>query len=65
MNRQINPNHCYEVEGAVYMLEPVRGTPEWRVMKDGRLRQTFTSLAAAKGWLEHVLEHPQSDRRTA
>jgi hypothetical protein len=63
MNRQINPDHCYETEdGVMYMLEPVHGTPEWRVMKDGRERQTFTSLMAAQGWLEHVLRYPESDR---
>jgi hypothetical protein len=63
MNRQINPDHCYESDdGSMYMLEPVHGAPEWRVTKDSRPWRTFTSLAAAKGWLEHVLEHPESDR---
>jgi hypothetical protein len=63
MNRQVNPDCCYEAEdGTMYMLEPVHGTPEWRVVKDGRGHRTFTSLAAAKGWLEHVLEHPESDQ---
>ena len=61
MNRQVNPDRCYDVEGVVYMLEPARGTPEWHVLKDGRKHRTFTSLTAAKGWLEHVLEHPESD----
>ena len=62
MNKQINPDHCYETEdGVLYMLEPAHGTPEWHVLKDGRKHQTFTSLMAAKGWLEHVLEHPQAD----
>ena len=57
MNKQINPDHCYETEdGVSYMLEPVHGTPEWRVLKDGKRHQTFTSLMAAKGWLEHVLD---------
>jgi hypothetical protein len=32
-------------------------------LKDGRKHRDFTSLAAAKGFLEHVLEHPMSDRR--
>ena len=60
MNRQVNPDHCYDVEGVMYMLAPTteRDSPEWWVMKDGRHHRTFTSLAAAKGWLEHVLEHP-------
>ena len=58
MNRQINPDQCYETDdGVMYMLEPVYGTPEWHVLKDGRHHQRFTSLMAAKGWLEHVLEH--------
>jgi hypothetical protein len=63
MNRQINPDHCYETDdGVMYMLEPVYRSPEWRVLKDGRKHRTFTSLAAAKDWLEHVLEHPESDK---
>jgi hypothetical protein len=62
MNRQVNPDHCYETDGDTYVIEPVRGTPEWHVLKDGRPHRTFTSLAAAKGWLEHVLQHPESDR---
>jgi hypothetical protein len=65
MNRQVNPNHCYEAEdGSMYMLVPanIHGSPEWHVEKDGRRWRTFTSLTAAKGWLEHVLEHPESDR---
>ena len=58
MNRQVNPDHCYETDdGTMYML-----VPEWHIMKDGREYRTFTSLAAAKGWLEHVLEHPESDK---
>ena len=61
MNKQMNPDHCYQVEDVTYMLEPVRGTPEWNVLKDGRKHRTFTSLMAAKGWLEHILEHPRSD----
>ena len=66
MNRQVNPDHCYETDdGVMYILKPVRGTPEWDVLKNGRIYRTFTSLMAAKGWLEHVLEHPASDRRTA
>ena len=63
MNRQVNPDHCYETDdGVMYMLQPAYGTPEWHVMKDGREYRTFTSLYAAKCWLEHVLEYPQSDR---
>ena len=65
MNRQVNPDHCYESDEGMYMLVPVHGTPEWKVTKDGRDHRTFTSLMAAKGWLEHVLEHPASDRRPA
>lgn len=62
MNRQVNPDHCYETEdGVLYMLAPAHGTPEWHVLKNGRKHRTFTSLMAAKGWLEHVLEHPQAD----
>jgi hypothetical protein len=69
MNRQVNPDHCYDVEGVTYVLESAfkvdgtRDSPEWHVLKDGRVHRTFTSLAAAKGWLEHVIEHPASDRR--
>ena len=65
MNRQVNPDHCYEVEGVMYMIVPTTepNSPEWNVTKDGRVHRIFTSLAAAKGWLEHVLEHPASDRR--
>ncbi len=70
MNRQVNPDHCYESDdGVMYMLQSAfkvdgtRDSPEWHVMKDGRKHRTFTSLQAAKGWLEHVLEHPASDRR--
>ena len=65
MNRQIHPDHCYDVDGVMYMIVPTTGGPEWRILKDGRPHRIFTSLAAAKGWLEHVLEHPQSDRRRA
>lgn len=64
MNKQVNPDHCYETEdGVMYMLESafkvdgVRDSPEWHVLKDGRKHQTFTSLMAAKGWLEHTLEN--------
>ena len=56
MNKQINPDHCYDTDEGMYMLVPVHGTPEWKVTKDGRDHRTFTSLMAAKGWLEHVLE---------
>jgi hypothetical protein len=63
MNRQITPHHCYTTDdGAAYRLVPAHGTPEWHVEKDGRKHRTFTSLAAAKGWLEHVLAHPESDK---
>lgn len=63
MNRQVNPDHCYESDdGVMYMIAPIPGSPEWWVMKDGRQHRTFSSLMAAKGWLEHVLEYPQSDR---
>ena len=80
MNKQVNPDHCYETDdGVMYMLEPAYGTsswnvtrdgyinrpcdsPEWHVLKNGQRHRTFTSLMAAKGWLEHVLQHPQSDR---
>ena len=61
MNRQINPNHCYDTDEGIYMLVPVPGTPEWKVTKDGRDHRTFTSLMAAKGFLEHVLAHPEAD----
>ena len=63
MNKQVNPDRCYEVEGVTYMLVPVPGTPEWHVYKDGRRHRTFTSLMAAKGFIEHVLDFPESDRR--
>ena len=58
MNKQINPDHCYEIDGDVYLLVPAHGTPEWYVRKNGVEHRTFTSLMAAKGWLEHILEHP-------
>jgi hypothetical protein len=62
MNRQVNPDLCYETEdGVLYMLVPAHSTPEWYVRKNGVEHRTFTSLMAAKGWLEHVLEHPQAD----
>ena len=68
MNRQVNPDHCYETDdGVMYMLQSAfkvdgtRDSPEWHVMKDGRAHRTFTSLYAAKCWLEHVLEYPESD----
>ena len=65
MNKQVNPDHCYETDdGVTYMLAPLFGTNGgWCVLKDGRKHQAFTSLMAAKGWLEHVLDHPESDRR--
>ena len=68
MNRQVNPDHCYPAEdGITYILHSVKfaraTSPEWHVLKDGRVHRTFTSLMAAKGWFEHVLEHPESDRR--
>ena len=70
MNRQVNPDHCYESDdGVMYMLQSAfkvdgtRDSPIWWVLKDGRKHRDFTSLMAAKGWLEHVLEHPASDRR--
>ena len=62
MNRQVNPDHCYPVDDDMYQLMPMPGTPQWAVLKNGRHRQTFTSLTAAKGWLEYVLDHPESDR---
>ena len=63
VNKQVNPDHCYETEdGVLYMLAPAHGTPEWHVLKNRRKHRTFTSLMAAKGWLEHVLQHSQSDR---
>ena len=64
MNRQINPDHCYVTDDdVVYMLEPVPGTPEWHVTKNGeRYYRHFTSLMAAKGWLEHVLEHGEQTK---
>lgn len=63
MNRQVNPDHCYTTDdGVMYMLKPVPCSPEWDVVKNGVKHRTFTSLMAAKGWLEHVLEHPASDR---
>ena len=65
MNRQINPDHCYDTEDGMYMLRPrARWTDaEWlRHHEDGRSYQTFTSLAAAKGWLEHVLEHGEQGK---
>ena len=58
MNKQVNPDHCYETDdGVMYMLKPVPGSPEWDVVKNGVKHRSFTSLMAAKGWLEHVLEH--------
>ena len=62
MNRQINPDHCAEINGVMYMLEAVPGTPEWRVLRNGRQWRTFTSLMAAKGWFDHVIAHPGSDK---
>lgn len=64
MNKQVNPDHCYETEdGVLYMLAPEAGTlGGWCALKNGRKHRVFTSLSAAKGWLEHVLEHPESDR---
>jgi hypothetical protein len=47
------------------MLEPVHGTPEWRVLKDRHNHQLFSSLMAAKGWLEHVLEHGEQTKLAA
>ena len=68
MNRQINPNHCYDTEEGMYELKSAfqvdgtRDSPEWKVTKDGRDHRTFTSLMAAKGWLEYVLEHGEQTR---
>ena len=64
MNKQINPDHCYETEdGVLYMLEPVAGEPGWHVTKNGeRFYRYFTSLTAAKGWLEHMLEHGEQTK---
>ena len=63
MNRQVNPDHCYETEdGVMYEIVPAPYSPEWTVRKNGHLYRSFTSLMAAKGWLEHVLEHPESDK---
>ena len=62
MNKQINPDHCYDTDEGMYMLVPVPGTPEWKVTKDGRDHRTFTSLAAAKGWLEHVILHGEQTK---
>ena len=64
MNRQVNPDHCYETEeGVVYMLEPAHGharvaRPEGRAPSP----DSFTSLSAAKGWLEHVFGVADVDR---
>ena len=63
MNRQINPDHCAEIDGVSYMLVPVAGTPEWRVLKDGQPWRLFSSLIAARGWFDHVIAHPESDRK--
>jgi hypothetical protein len=63
MNRQVNPDHCYETEeGVLYMLTPVPGSPEWDVMKNGVKHRSFTSLRAAQGYLEHVLGVADIDR---
>ena len=62
MNRQINPDHCAEIDGVMYMLQPVAGTPEWRVLKDGQPWRLFSSLMAARGWFDHVIAHPESDK---
>ena len=64
MNRQVNPDHCYDTDDGMYMLAPTteRDSPEWHVLKDGKPYRLFSSLEAAKGWLEHVLEHPESDK---
>ena len=64
MNRQINPDHCYKTaDGVMYMLEPVAGEPSWHVTKNGeRYYRHFTSLAAATGWLEHVLEYGEQTK---
>ncbi len=69
MNRQVTPNHCYDTDEGMYELKSAfqvdgtRDSPEWHVMKDGRKHRTFTSLTAAKGWLENVLA--QSDKGDA
>ena len=63
MNRQVNPDHCYEINDDLYMLEPVHGEPGWHVTKNGeRHYRYFTSLAAAKGWLEHVILHGEQTK---
>ena len=60
MNKQVNPDHCAEIDGALYMLQPVAGTPEWRVTKDGQPWRLFSSLMAARGWFDHVIAYPAS-----
>ena len=69
MNRQINPDHCYDTDDGMYMLQSAfkvdgtRDSPEWRVTKDGRSHQHFHLAAQPrKGWLEHVLEHGEQTR---
>jgi hypothetical protein len=46
--------HYFGPRKPVHTLEPVRGTPLWWVLRDGVKHRDFTSLAAARGWLEHV-----------
>jgi hypothetical protein len=38
----------------VYTYEHVPNTPLWRVLRNGEFVQEFTSLAAAKAYVEHV-----------
>ena len=66
MNRQVNPDHCYEVEGVMYMIVPTSEPEFARVERDQRRsRPSHLHLARSgqKARLEHVLEHPASDRR--
>ena len=58
MNRQVDPDHCYDTdEGYVHARARARHARMARPEGRAQLR-TFTSLVAAKGWLEYFLDHP-------
>jgi len=60
---RILENAAAEAGLPFYELKPDHGTPCWWILKDGVKHQTFTSLAAARGWLEHVLQHGEDGKK--
>ena len=61
MNRQVNPDHCYETRGRRPLHARNRsahGTRRvaCRSRTGASIRPLSTRVMAAKGWLEHVLE---------